>query len=267
MSEAGSDGARRVTLGRVAGVFGVKGWVKIVSNTRPAENLLKYPQWWLGADEGYLATLVDAKAQVISMSYDGANRIKTEDYQDARGLSPDVSYRYDTPASVSAGEGTFVTSAQVKGKLSSVTDLSGGEVLSYDARGRTAWKVKRVIDPANGQPFSFQSQFAYDSLDRLTTLTYPDRDTVGYTYNGRNLPKTITGGPGGFIIAAHQLVEHSRVGLGGGFVGGARAVEHAAQLDLMQCIVQTLAAFAGGDSEQMLFFTQGLQHGQDAVKQ
>lgn len=56
--------SRRVTLGRVAGVFGVKGWVKVVSNTRPADNLLKYPQWWLGADEGYLAALVDAKAQV-----------------------------------------------------------------------------------------------------------------------------------------------------------------------------------------------------------
>ncbi len=56
--------SRRVTLGRVAGVFGVKGWVKVVSNTRPADNLLRYPQWWLGADEGYLATLIDAKAQV-----------------------------------------------------------------------------------------------------------------------------------------------------------------------------------------------------------
>jgi len=58
------ESSRRVTLGRVAGVFGVKGWVKVVSNTRPVDNLLKYPQWWLGADEGYLATLIDAKAQV-----------------------------------------------------------------------------------------------------------------------------------------------------------------------------------------------------------
>jgi len=148
-----------------------------------------------------LTQTLDAKAQVISMTYDGANRIQTEDYLDARGLSPDVSYRYDTTASVPSGDGSSVTSAQVKGKLSSITDLSGGEVLSYDARGRTAWKVKRVIDPANGQPFSFQSQFAYDSLDRVTSLTYPDRDTVGYTYNTRNLPRTITGGPGGFIVS------------------------------------------------------------------
>ncbi|WP_428385120.1 ribosome maturation factor RimM [Nevskia ramosa] len=64
MSQEGGHSARRVTLGRVAGVFGVKGWVKIVSNTRPAENLLKYPLWWLGADDGYASALVDAKAQV-----------------------------------------------------------------------------------------------------------------------------------------------------------------------------------------------------------
>jgi len=59
---------RRVTLGRVAGVFGIKGWVKIVSHTRPADNILDYPRWWIGADQGpdggYLATLVDSRAQV-----------------------------------------------------------------------------------------------------------------------------------------------------------------------------------------------------------
>lgn len=59
---------RRVTLGRVAGVFGIKGWVKIVSYTRPQDNILKYPRWWLSAanDEagGYQARLVDSRSQV-----------------------------------------------------------------------------------------------------------------------------------------------------------------------------------------------------------
>ncbi len=58
---------RRVTLGRVAGVFGVKGWVKVVSNTRPVENILGYPNWWLGPeqkpDSGYLAKLGDSRLQ------------------------------------------------------------------------------------------------------------------------------------------------------------------------------------------------------------
>lgn len=38
---------RRVTLGRVTGVFGIRGWIKIHSYTRPIENLLDYPRWWL----------------------------------------------------------------------------------------------------------------------------------------------------------------------------------------------------------------------------
>lgn len=59
---------RRVTLGRVAGVFGIKGWVKIVSHTRPAENILDYPRWWIGSEQGtdggYEAELVDSRVQV-----------------------------------------------------------------------------------------------------------------------------------------------------------------------------------------------------------
>lgn len=38
---------RRVTLGRVAGVYGVKGWLRIDSQTRPAAKILKYPDWWV----------------------------------------------------------------------------------------------------------------------------------------------------------------------------------------------------------------------------
>lgn len=53
----------------------------------------------------------------------------------------------------------------------------------------------------DGGSTSYQSVFAYDSLDRLTTLTYPDGDHVIYGYNARNLPQTITGGPSGHIIS------------------------------------------------------------------
>ncbi|MCI0750172.1 MAG: ribosome maturation factor RimM [Nevskiales bacterium] len=35
----------RVILGEVTGVFGVRGWIKLRSHTRPAEGLLDYPHW------------------------------------------------------------------------------------------------------------------------------------------------------------------------------------------------------------------------------
>lgn len=43
-----SDAAReRVVLGRVTGVFGIKGWVKIESYTDPVESILSFRDWLL----------------------------------------------------------------------------------------------------------------------------------------------------------------------------------------------------------------------------
>ena len=40
---------RRVVLGRVSGLFGVRGWVKLHSFTRPPDNLLAYRNLTLGS--------------------------------------------------------------------------------------------------------------------------------------------------------------------------------------------------------------------------
>jgi len=54
-------------LGRVAGVFGVRGWVKLHSYTRPIENLLDYPRLWLVTAQPYEARLIEGKAQVSGL--------------------------------------------------------------------------------------------------------------------------------------------------------------------------------------------------------
>lgn len=58
---------RRVTLGRVAGVYGVKGWIKVYSYTRPAQNILKYRRWWLVHGDGFEAQLLAGKVQGSSL--------------------------------------------------------------------------------------------------------------------------------------------------------------------------------------------------------
>ncbi|KEZ75991.1 ribosome maturation factor RimM [Salinisphaera hydrothermalis] len=45
---AGTAPHRHVVLGRVHGLFGVRGWVKVYSYTRPAEAILDYDRWWIG---------------------------------------------------------------------------------------------------------------------------------------------------------------------------------------------------------------------------
>lgn len=41
------DDKRYLTIGKIAGVFGVKGAVKVFSYTEPRENILNYPIWTL----------------------------------------------------------------------------------------------------------------------------------------------------------------------------------------------------------------------------
>lgn len=47
-------------LGRVAGVYGVKGWVRIESDTRPRQAILNYSPWQLGLVQGWQAREVEA---------------------------------------------------------------------------------------------------------------------------------------------------------------------------------------------------------------
>ena len=39
-----------VILGRISSIFGIKGWVKVVSHTQPKENIFSYPVWLMKKD-------------------------------------------------------------------------------------------------------------------------------------------------------------------------------------------------------------------------
>ncbi len=60
-----SDGNKRVILGRINGLYGVKGWLKIFSYSRPRENIFSYSPWLIEQSSGIcLPHLVsDWKAQ------------------------------------------------------------------------------------------------------------------------------------------------------------------------------------------------------------
>jgi YD repeat-containing protein len=110
---------------------------------------------------------------------------------------------------VDNGDGTKTIAQNTRGMLAFVSDSSGEEHTSYDARGRVQYLVKRIPDPlflnSNIPPASvlvaYRTSFEYDSLDRLTRLVYPDNDEVRYEYNERNLLSRIVGGPSGSVIS------------------------------------------------------------------
>ena len=54
---AGSGPGKRVIIGRISGVHGVRGWLKVFSYTKPRENIFLYQPWLLGeADNSAGAT-------------------------------------------------------------------------------------------------------------------------------------------------------------------------------------------------------------------
>ncbi|MCI0534712.1 MAG: FG-GAP-like repeat-containing protein, partial [Verrucomicrobiales bacterium] len=164
-----------------------------------------------------LIEMVDAKGQRITYTYDGLNRLLTEDFHDDQSQefsyqrTPDVVYHYDAPPGpVDQGNSTLATARNTKGLLAFVEDPSGEEHSSFDARGRVEWTVKRVPDPlltpnselrTPNSLVSYKTAFAYDSLDRVTRMIYPDNDEVTYRYNARSLIEGISGGPSGHILA------------------------------------------------------------------
>jgi len=54
----------RVVLGRVAGPFGVRGWVKVASFTEPREQILEYPRWRAERADGTARELRPAEGRI-----------------------------------------------------------------------------------------------------------------------------------------------------------------------------------------------------------
>ncbi len=55
---------QHINVGKISGVFGIKGWVKVFSFTDPRENILTYSPWLLKKnDETKTVTIVDGQLQ------------------------------------------------------------------------------------------------------------------------------------------------------------------------------------------------------------
>ncbi|MCY4155212.1 MAG: ribosome maturation factor RimM [Gammaproteobacteria bacterium] len=55
----GGESRRRIIIGRISGVHGIRGWLKLFSYTDPKENIFLYQPWLLGRDNGASWTEVE----------------------------------------------------------------------------------------------------------------------------------------------------------------------------------------------------------------
>jgi RHS repeat-associated protein len=139
-------------------------------------------------DDGDCITWRDALGQEIQRTYDGADRVLTELYLDASGKSQgQITYHYDKPSPL------LPATAPSAGRISWVEDFAGQEHFAYDQRGRQVHDLRLVTSTGAVSAGNYDTQQAFDNLDRLTTLTYPDGTGLRYTYNERGLLASIPG--------------------------------------------------------------------------
>lgn len=128
---------------------------------------------------GNLISQKDAKLQTTCLYYDDLNRLDGKIYSANAScgtpLNFDVDFNYD--------EGTNGT-----GHRTSMVDVSGSTVWTYDPRGRLSTETKTI----GGAQDPFITSWLYNSGDLPIQMNYPDGETVVYGYNSDGTLRSVT---------------------------------------------------------------------------
>jgi RHS repeat-associated protein len=141
--------------------------------------------WSYGYDlAGNLARQTDAKNQRSCYYYDALNRLKGKTYSTGTAACPADPGSYTVSYSYDAG-------TNGKGQRTGMTDPSGSTAWEYDVRGRVT-KETKVISGAGGGTFVTQWT-AYDAMDRVRSMVYPDGEGVTFSYTAQGPIKAVFG--------------------------------------------------------------------------
>lgn len=144
----------RVGLGRVAGTYGIRGWLRIESWTRPVANLLEYPLWYLDSPRAGTARLLEGRAHgrglVARVALDGG-----EPLQDCERAAELIGARIEVPRSMlpQLPEGSYYWSDLVGLRVVGLEGVALGQVESVMENG--VQDVMVVMDSGNRRLIPF----------------------------------------------------------------------------------------------------------------
>jgi RHS repeat-associated protein len=134
-----------------------------------------------------LIAQTDARGQIIRFDYDKLNRVRYKKYDQ----NINTTYLYD--GLNEEGQPDVEEHGFCEGMLTRIEYPGGSDSFTYDERGRIV-AARKTIDSETRTV-----QLTYDSLDRVTTETYPDGEVVIYTYGNDGNLIGVTGDRGGTV--------------------------------------------------------------------
>ncbi len=146
---------------------------------------------------GNLLTQTNALGERVGFEYDDLNRLVRKS---ANGQTI-ASYTYD--------EGGYGI-----GQRTGMTYLGGSATYQYDERGRLAQET-RSFEGVEAGPFVVA--YAYDAMDRIESITYPDGEVVQQGYDDGGNPLSLIGGEDYVTSAQYNAAgQLKRVAFGNG---------------------------------------------------
>ncbi|MFF2275959.1 SpvB/TcaC N-terminal domain-containing protein [Agromyces sp. NPDC058126] len=147
-------------------------------------------------DGGLVETWYDAEGKVIK-EVSGTLReeeVETTYHYELQNLvkivypedTPDVTYTYGTAGAPDNGAGRIVE----------IDDAARVVTLGYDALGNTTSQLSEIKlhNWKPGDPrFQWTTEWVYDGLSRIKTMTYPDGEVLTYDYDAGGLTKSVVG--------------------------------------------------------------------------
>ncbi len=173
------DDLLTVTQGSQTRTFVYDSLKRLTSATNPESGTVSY----VYDGNGNLTSKTDALSRVTNFAYDALNRVTSKTYSNDGGVTPPVSYYYDS-ASLPSGAPASFNRGYSTGRLVAVTygtSSSNGDYNGYDELGR----VVRQVQQTDG--VNYLTEATYYLSSALATETYPsvpgasDRRTVSYT--------------------------------------------------------------------------------------
>lgn len=153
-------------------------------------------------DGGLLETWYDAEGKVIkevsptlreedvetTYHYELQNLVKIDYPED----TPDVTYTYGEAGAPHNGAGRIVQ----------IDDAARVVSLEYDEIGNTTSQLSEIKlhNWVPGDPrFQWTTEWVYDGLSRIKTMTYPDGEVLTYDYDAGGLTKSVVGDEPGLL--------------------------------------------------------------------